>query len=112
VRLFAVSGLVIAEPLPIFFRRNRYPTDIEMKQYNENEISFTIIAQEGNMVRPISWLISSGKYKITPLSKHRVKITTQSGIKYDKIMAADEQGRLDLMSPEACCEVSITMVKE
>jgi hypothetical protein len=112
VRLFAVSGLVIAEPLPIFFRRNRYPTDIEMKQYNENEISFAIIAQEGNMIRPISWLISSGKYKITPLSKHRVKITTQSGIKYDKVIAADEQSRLDLMSPEACCEVSVTMVKE
>ncbi|MEI6519598.1 MAG: beta-galactosidase trimerization domain-containing protein [bacterium] len=112
VRISAIAGLVIADPLPIYFRRNRFPTDIEMKKYDETEISFAVIAQEGNQIRPISWVISSGKYKILPSSKHHVQITTRSGIKYDKVIAADEQGRLDLISPEACCQVSVTVVKE
>ena len=112
VHISAISGLVMADPLPIFFRRNRFPADIQMKMYNENEISFNIEAQEGNQIRPISWIISSGNYIITPTSKHKIQITTKSGIKLDKIITADEQGKLDLISPEACCQVMIQPVRE
>ncbi len=107
VKLSALSGLVVADPLPIYFRRVRFPVNIDIKSYTDNNIVFVVNAFDDNQVRPISCVISTGKYKIVPSSKHRVQLSTKTGIKSEKIVVADEQGRLDLMSPEACCVISI-----